>query len=137
MKIIDAALRAELLARAAESPRRRTHYNLHETLEDPIQRLCVAVLPETRFQPHRQRGKWELVTVLQGEMTLYTYDDKGTVLSATRLGADGVTTVELPPDCWHNMVVHTPGIFLEVKAGPYTPTAPEDFAPFDGVQAAD
>ncbi len=132
MKLIDKKLYAELLAKAAESPRRRTHFNLHETLEDPIQRLCVASMPDSVFKPHRHAGKWEFLTVLEGELTVRTYDDNGTVLSETRAGGD-IRAVELPENVWHNCVVHTPCIFLEVKAGPYQPTSPEDFAPFDGV----
>ena len=132
MKIIDRKLCAELLEKAAASPRRRTYCNLHETLEDPIQRLLVAAMPDTVFKPHRHPGKWELCTALEGEFTVYCYDDAGHILSATRIGGD-VHTVELPPGVWHNTVAHVPGVFLEVKSGPFRPTPPEDFAPFDGV----
>ena len=41
MKTVTASKLAELQREAAEKPRRRTNYNLHEQLEDPIQRLCI------------------------------------------------------------------------------------------------
>ncbi len=51
-RIYNAALRA-LSAEAATSPRRRKNLNLHETLDDPIQRLCNAFEPGTYLRPHR------------------------------------------------------------------------------------
>ena len=127
----------ELLAAAKENPRLRTNYNLHEELDDPINRLCIAVMPESKFPVHRHTGKWELLTILYGELTSYIYDDNGNVIEKNLLAAGKTVSLELPPGAWHNLVAHTPTVFLEVKAGPYQPVPPEDMAPFRGMEPED
>ena len=136
LKTITASKLAELQVEASEKPRRRTNYNLHEQLEDPIQRLCITGERETVFPPHRHIGKWELVTILKGSLTLYYYDDKGEVLEKADMKPDGETlVVEIPAGTWHNYVFHESGTtFLEVKRGPYLPFTPEEMAPFPGVE---
>ena len=47
MKTVDNAKIAELLKEAAASPRRRTHFNLHESTDDPTNRLLVVCQPDT------------------------------------------------------------------------------------------
>jgi len=136
MKTVTASKLAELQREAAEKPRRRTNYNLHEQLEDPIQRLCIIGEPDTVFPPHRHLGKWELVTPLKGSFTSYIYNDRGEVIAKYDLKPGGDTLVlEIPADTWHNCVFHEPGTaFLEVKRGPYAPFTPEEQAPFAGTK---
>ncbi|MBO4647672.1 MAG: WbuC family cupin fold metalloprotein [Lentisphaeria bacterium] len=134
MKTVTCTKLAELQREAAEKPRRRTNFNLHEQLEDPIQRLCITGEPDTVFPPHRHLGKWELVTVLKGSFTIYLYDDNGTVTAQYDMAPGGeIMAGEIPPDTWHNYIFHESGTtFLEVKRGPYAPLTPEEQAPFSG-----
>ena len=134
LKTVTAAKLAELQREGAGKPRRRTNYNLHEQLEDPIQRLCIIGEPDTVFPPHRHLGKWELVTILKGSLTLYTYDDNGQVTGQYEMSPGGeILAGEIPADTWHNYIFHEPGTaFLEVKRGPYAPFTPEELAPFKG-----
>ncbi len=136
MKTVTASKLAELQKEAAEKPRRRTNYNLHEQLEDPIQRLCIIGEPDTVFPPHRHLGKWELVIPLKGSFTYYIYNDRGEVIEKYDLKPGGDTLVlEIPAGTWHNCVFHEPGTaFLEVKRGPYLPFTPEELAPFAGIK---
>ena len=135
MKTITAEKLAELQKASAENPRRRTNYNLHEQLEDPIQRLCIIGEPDTVFPPHRHLGKWELVTMLKGSATIYLYDDEGKITEKHEMSPRGeVLAAEIPADTWHNYIFHEPGTtFLEVKRGPYQPLTPEEKAPFSGM----
>ena len=123
MKIFDKTRANELLEQAAANPRRRINYNFHESTEDPINRLCIAAWPDSKFDIQSHPGKWELLTVLTGSATSYCYDDDGNVIAENRLG-DGadVFTIEIPENTWHNLVVHTPCVFLEVKPGPFSPS---------------
>ena len=73
MKAVDNAKIAELLKEAAASPRRRTHFNLHESTDDPTNRLLVVCQPDTVIAPHRHMTKWELFTILEGKIAAYTY----------------------------------------------------------------
>lgn len=136
MKTITAARLAELQREAVQKPRRRTNYNLHEQLNDPIQRLCIIGEPETVFPPHRHLGKWEMVSILKGRLTLYIYNEKGEVTEQCEMSPGGETLVtEIPADTWHNYIFHEPGTaFLEVKHGPYAPFTPEELAPFPGMK---
>lgn len=135
MKTITSAKLDELRREGALKPRHRTNFNLHEQLDDPIQRLCITGEPDTVFPPHRHLGKWELVSILRGSLTLYLYDDSGKVLEQHELTPDGNTlAAEIPADAWHNYIFHEPGTtFLEVKRGPYAPFTPEELAPFQGM----
>ena len=136
MKTVTLSKLTELQHEAAEKPRRRTNYNLHEQLDDPIQRLCIIGEPDTVFPPHRHLGKWELVIILKGRATLYTYNDKGDVTEKYELAPNSETlAVELPADTWHNYIFHESGTaFLEVKRGPYAPFTPEELASFQGIK---
>ena len=135
MKTVSTAKLTDLQRAAAENPRRRTNFNLHEQLEDPIQRLCIIGEPDTVFPPHRHLGKWEMVAILKGRLTLYMYNDEGRVTEKFEMMPNGETlVVEIPADTWHNYVFHESGtVFLEVKRGPYQPFAPEELAPFKGM----
>lgn len=131
MKTLDDALIGELLASAAASPRRRAHHNLHPTLEDPVQRLLVAVLPGTHIRPHGHPApKWELILALRGQLTLVFFDGEGRVTERLELSPTGpVTAVEIPPGRLHSLFPSGgPAAFLELKPGPYQPSGPADFA---------
>lgn len=132
MKTVDNAKIAELLKEAAASPRRRTHFNLHESTDDPTNRLLVVCQPDTVIAPHRHMTKWELFTILEGKIAAYTYDDGGNVQEKVILGEDA-KIVEIPAAVWHNFVALTPACAMEVKYGPYAPLTAEERAPFSGV----
>lgn len=125
---------AGLVGEARNAPRKRKNLNLHTTLNDPIQRLLNALEPGTYVRPHRHNtpGKWEFFAILRGRAQVLTFDDAGTVLERHELSPMGpVQAVEIAAGTWHTLVASETGtVLLEVKPGPYTPAAPEDFAPW-------
>ena len=135
MKIIDSLKMKELAQLAKESPRRRTHFNLHESLDDNIQRLCIAAEPDTVIHPHRHKDKWELLFVLKGAIDIYLYDDSGNMTGEYFMKPGGdIPLLEISEGVWHHFVCRESGtVAFEVKPGPYKPIAQEDTAPFDGV----
>ncbi len=133
MKIVDDALLAKMLEKAAAAPRRRMNYNLHDSTAEPTNRLLNAMQPDTVIAPHRHPEKWELFALLSGRIAVHLYDDSGTLTETVTLG-DGVRLVEIPPNVWHNFVALEPSVALEVKPGPYAPLAPADAAPFPGIR---
>ncbi len=133
MKRLDTAALRALSAEAAALPRRRKNLNLHESPDDPIQRLCNAFEPGTYLRPHRHTagGVWELFVLLTGRAAMLTFDDAGRVTERVELGADKNLIVEIPPATWHSLVSLAPGtVLFEVKRGPYRPTGEGDFAPW-------
>jgi cupin fold WbuC family metalloprotein len=113
-------------------PRLRANHNLHPTPEDPIQRFCNAIEPGSYVRPHRHAGeeRWELFLCLTGAVVALTFDEQGTVLQRTEVRAGGpVLGIEIPGSTWHTVLALTPGAsVIELKAGPYRPGAPADFA---------
>lgn len=113
---------------AQRSPRKRMNSNLHSELSDPIQRLAIAMEPDTYIRPHRHEQTWELLTPLRGRFVVLTFDDTGTVTDRAILGED-ISVIEIPAACWHAVLsLDTGGVILEVKHGPYAPLREEDFA---------
>lgn len=130
--LLDLSLFDTLSAQAVVSPRKRSHHNLHATLEDPIHRLVMALEPGTYVRPHRHRTppKWELLVALRGRAAVLVLDDNGTVLHRAEISANGQCRgCEIPEGAWHTLAaLESNTVVLEVKSGPYQKPPPEDFA---------
>lgn len=142
IKKVDSAALADLAVQAAASPRRRKNLNLHESLDDAVQRFLNDFEPGTYVRPHRHADKWELFVLLQGAAAVLSFDDGARVLERVELnGADGARVVEIPPATWHTLVSLAPRtVLFEVKRGPYDPAAPAVYAgwaPAEGDPHAD
>ncbi len=143
MKQIDSALLNDLVGKAKSAPRKRAHFNLHPELNDPVQRLCIAMEPDTYVRPHRHSDPetWEVLVILRGSLALNIFDEKGGVLERTVLKAGGpVTALEFPRNTWHAPVSLESGtVVFEIKQGPYKPI-PEHhlaaWAPSEGMPEA-
>jgi cupin fold WbuC family metalloprotein len=143
MKLIDTALLDSLARKASESGRRRAHFNLHPELNDPVQRLCIAMEPDTYVRPHRHADPltWEVLMILRGSLALLVFDDEGALTERVVLKAGGsVTAVEFPQNTWHALASLESGtIIFEIKQGPYKPVEEKNlasWAPNEGDPAA-
>ena len=135
MKQLDLAMLDTLSAQAKASPRLRANANLHDELSDPIQRLAIAMEPDTVIRPHRHAHTWELLTALRGRFIVLLFNDDGVVTERVVLG-EGCAVQETPAGGWHGVLsLDTGGVIFEVKRGPYTPINSADFAP--GYEADD
>jgi cupin fold WbuC family metalloprotein len=138
MKLIATTLLDELATKAATSPRRRAHHNLHASSNDLIQRFVVVALRNSYVRPHRHWTKSELVTVIRGQFEMVLFDDGGTVTERCIIG-EGTPNIayELPQGTLHTLVPLTDGAaFLEVKEGPYDPATAAEFAPWAPVEGS-
>lgn len=130
MKQIAKAHLTELAEQAQASPRRRANLNLHETLSDPIQRLAIAMEPDTVIRPHRHTQTWELLFPLCRRFIVLHFDDAGVVTHRAILGEDAAV-LETPAGQWHAVLsLDSGGVIFEVKHGPYAPISNADFAPW-------
>ena len=130
MKQISSEQLDRLSRDAADSPRGRMNLNLHADLADPIQRLAIAMQPETYIRPHRHGQTWELLTPLRGRFVVLGFDDAGHVTQRLVLGEDAAVS-ETPALGWHAVLsLDDGGVILEVKHGPYQPALEADFAPW-------
>lgn len=130
MKLLTPASIEEMNARAAASPRRRSHQNFHEVAEDPVQRLFVAAKRDSYFRVHRHPLRWEFSVVVSGLFDVLVFDEVGTVSERMRVGPAGdVLAFELPPNTFHTWLpLADDSVFFEVKQGPYDPQTAAEFA---------
>jgi len=129
----DKTLFERLKSQAESSDRRRAHFNVHATYQDVVQRLFIAMMPDSYVRPHRhiQPHKWEFFMVLEGELDILFFDNEreGKLVERITLKAGGDTHgVEIPPNVWHATVCHSPVVFMEVKQGPYEVNDDKGFA---------
>lgn len=121
-----------LLLEASESPRKRSHRNIHKELDEPVQRLCIGLKRGTYVRPHHhpKSNKWEMMLVLKGEITVVIFDADGSVQQILDLQAGGsLTGIENAPNTWHTLFPKTEeAVIMEVKEGPFTPSVASDFA---------
>jgi len=141
MKLISQSLLDELAAAAAASPRGRSHYNLHGSAADVVQRYLVVANRGSYFRPHRHSARAELALIVRGALDLIVFDDARRVTARYAFGAGaGNIAYENGPGIWHTVVVNADATaFLEVKQGPYDPATASEFAgwaPLEGEPGA-
>ena len=52
---------------AAASARRRSHMLLHADHQDQVQRLLIALEPNSYVRPHLHSEQWEMIVLLRGQ----------------------------------------------------------------------
>jgi len=131
MKLYSRQRLNELSEIAANSERKRTNLNVHEHLEDEVQRLFLAFEPDTYVRPHRhpQAHKWEFFVLIKGDIDLLIFSDQGELQQRVKLSEHDNQAVEIPANTWHSYISNQPGsLALEIKQGAYVPQSPADFA---------
>lgn len=138
MKLISASLLDELAAAATASPRGRTHYNLHGSAADPVQRYLVVANRGSYFRPHRHKTRAELALVVRGELELLVFDEARRVAARYAFGAGTANIAyENGPGIWHTVIVGADATaFLEIKEGPYDPATASEFAAWAPAEGA-
>ncbi len=124
---IDNHLLDQVSSEAAESPRLRMNFNLHDSLDAKAQRLINVLLPGTVLPVHRHRHTAETYILLRGKMTVTFYNDAGVAVERHHLDPlTGNYGVHITAGQWHGINVIEPSSIFEVKDGPYTPLQPGD-----------
>jgi cupin fold WbuC family metalloprotein len=138
MKVFDSAFFQKLNDDARKNPRGRQHRNIHNSYAEPAQRLFNAIEPLSYIRPHRHASdpREELLVAIRGKMVLLVFDDHGHITRSVLLGAESSgpafhAAVEVSSADWHTVIALTSGsVLLEVKAGPFDPERPKDYAPW-------
>lgn len=138
MKSFDQEYLNDLILAAKSNLRQRQHINIHQSYQEPCQRLFNAIEPASYIRPHRHisDNKEELLVAVRGSLAVLNFDDNGTMVSTVLIGTEKYEGnysigVEVPPCTWHTVVALEKGsVLLEVKAGPFNPDMPKDFAPW-------
>ena len=128
MIIINNTLLDTITEKAKTSPRLRMNFNLHDSLDSPVQRLMNALEPGTELPIHRHRHTDETYIVLRGAIKVFLYNDDKTLKEQVLLNpCDGEYGINIPADQFHTVEVLEKGtVIFEVKEGPYTPLGDGD-----------
>ena len=145
MKILNEQLISSLSVQARENPRLRKNLNLHESYDEPSQRLLNAMEPGSYIRPHRHftDPKPENFVGIRGRMALIIFKDDGEIEQIIPFGPqEDAVGIDLPSGVWHTVVCLLEGsVLYETKPGPFIPTHRKDMAPWapeeGSVQAVD
>ncbi|PKP41807.1 MAG: cupin fold metalloprotein, WbuC family [Bacteroidetes bacterium HGW-Bacteroidetes-10] len=131
---IDDRLLDMVGSEAKASTRLRMNYNIHKSLDAPVQRLLNALEPGSVLPVHRHRNTDETYIVLRGAIKVMFYNYKGELQESCIFDpCDGNYGVNIPAGTWHNLEVLARGtVIFEVKEGPYAASAPEDILEING-----
>lgn len=131
-RVCNQELLNRLCLDAKHAPRKRTHFEMHAGMHDPIQKFLNVMQIGSYIPPHLHRGedRWESFQIIQGTIKAIIFNAEGKVLDTTTLNRDkGPYIVELPGDVWHAIVaLEKDSALLELKPGPYDPEAAKYFA---------
>lgn len=132
IKLLDKNLLDALCHEAAGLPRRRKNYNLHQSSQDPVQKIFNALQKDSYVRPHRhpQQEKTELLMAVRGAFGAFIFDEQGMLTERFDFSAGGeVFGTEIKPNTWHTVVaLEDDSVLFELKQGPYIPLADKDFA---------
>ena len=118
---LNTVLLDDLTAQAKASPRLRTNYNLHHSMDSKAHRFFNAMEPGTVVDIHRHPHTDETILVLRGRVKVSIYGDDKTLLEVH----DQTTETDsfgfhIPAGAWHQVeCLETGTILFEIKDGPY------------------
>lgn len=111
-----------MMLQASNNPRKRWNYNLHHSLQEPVQRLLYALIPGTVFMIHKHINTDETYALLRGSVDLVLYSDSGKEHHRVSMSANNICGAIAPQGQFHSLEVREPSIILLVKNGPYDPS---------------
>lgn len=147
---ITGELLEQVLEEARSSPRRRTNFNFHQSMEENPHRFLNVMLRGTYVRPHHHTSppKSESFLIIDGSVAFCLFDEKGNLAECKLVGRDlpeeapicteygiqgGLQShglgVDIVPGLWHTLLVlSNEAICFEVKPGPYKPSTDKEFA---------
>ena len=126
--LIDDKLLNTVSEQAKANPRLRMNYNLHESLDDKVQRMFNAMELGTIVPIQRHRDTAETMIVGRGQLKLTIFDDNKNIIEECVLNPlEGKYGYHIPNGVWHGVkVLASNTVMFEVKEGPYVPLSAED-----------
>ncbi|MCM0018592.1 MAG: WbuC family cupin fold metalloprotein [Tagaea sp.] len=120
---------------ARRSPLGRSRLCLHRSPDDAVHEMIIAVTRDLAFRPHRHVGKSESFHMIEGEIDLVVFDDRGRPEHAIRMAAPGGEHAfqhRMNEAKWHSFLPRTEmAVLHEITNGPFVRDDIEfaDFAP--------
>jgi len=128
MTLIDENLLNNLTEEAVANPRLRKNFNLHNSLDDKVQKLLNALEPGTILPIHRHINTDEVYFMVRGSLIVKFYNEQKELTKTQELNPQtGQFGISIPAGQWHTIEVLEKGtIIFEVKEGPYSPLKEDD-----------
>ena len=138
LKLITENIFAKLLDEARRKERQRSHFNVHDSFEDSVQKLFVAATSQTYFRPHRHPNKTEFALILKGQFEIVLFEEGGLIAERVLVGArTDIHAFEIPQNTWHTWLVKSDdALFFEAKQGPYYPESAAELAPWSPAEGS-
>lgn len=131
MRTIDREFIDDLYRQAALSERKRSHHQVHNSHQDKVQRLIIALVKGSYVEPHFHElpHQWEMFSVTEGSIKVCIYDKSGKVINEFLAGpAEEIGLVEFAPDEIHSVeCISDNALMLEIKEGPFDPSYAKSF----------
>ncbi len=128
---VDDATIDALILESAAAGNRPARICLHTMPDADFHEMVVLERTGHYFPPHRHPFKGESLHVIEGQLAVFTFDDRGAVLGATALGRDGNLIARVGANVWHlTLPLTDPVVYHESKPGPFLGTRDRDFAPW-------
>jgi cupin fold WbuC family metalloprotein len=141
VKIVDQEKMEVLLAESRQSQRKRASLCLHTEKSDLIQRIVMALQPETYMQAHKHESpaKRELFTIYQGEVVIILFTKDGEIANIYKMSPNTIRTIEISAGVYHSLVALKPDTLLfETKDGPWESVETDkQFAPWMPVEESE
>ena len=117
-----------VIQQAQASTRLRMNYNLHDSFEDSVQRMFLALEPGTEIPIARHPYSSETLIMLRGKLRVLIYDDNKNVIEDVIIApnTDNIG-YHIPKGTWHTVQSLEHGtVCFETREGPYEPVAEEN-----------
>lgn len=130
---VDAAMIADLKQRARTAPTRRFRLCLHQSPDETVQEMFIVHCRDNYSRPHRHAMP-SSCTILEGELSVFLFDDAGGVIRRIDLGARDSGKpfcLRLEANVWHMPVCRSEQlVFYETMTGPFRRESANDWAPW-------
>ncbi|HCT9109749.1 TPA: WbuC family cupin fold metalloprotein [Proteus mirabilis] len=131
MRYIDNLSLANLYKEAEKSKRLRSHLLLHQSHQDKVQRLLIALVKGSYVEPHYHElpHQWEMFVILEGTIEVTLYDHMGSIIENFLAGENtDISIVSLEPNEIHSIkCISSQALMLEIKEGPFDPNYAKKF----------
>ncbi|WON76287.1 WbuC family cupin fold metalloprotein [Serratia sp. UGAL515B_01] len=131
MRLIDKDFINNLYKQAFLSERKRSHHLLHNSHDDKVQRILIALVKGSYVEPHCHKlpHQWEMFSVTEGRIKVCIYGKTGEIINEFFAGPeDRSGLVEFSPDEIHSVeCVSDKALMLEIKEGPFDPNFAKSF----------
>ena len=102
---------------------KRARYCVHKSDSDIVHEMIIAFTKESTIKPHRHSDKCESYYIIEGELDILIFNDKGVVKSKLLLSTDlskGAYFCRMPMNMWHTVVPKSKFVIIyEVTNGPF------------------